>query len=72
MSDVEYQIECTTRDLAAYLMRDFSFDMEQALRTVYNSQLYQKLCEPKSGLYFQSPLYVYDYLKNEIRTGKLQ
>lgn len=72
MSDIEYQIECTTRDLAAYLMRDFSFDMEQALRTVYNSQLYQKLCEPKSGLYFQSPLYVYDYLKNEIRTGKLQ
>lgn len=72
MSDIEYQIECTTHDLAAYLMRDFSFDMEQALRTVYNSQLYQKLCEPKSGLYFQSPLYVYDYLKNEIRTGKLQ
>lgn len=72
MNDIEYQIECTTRDLAAYLMRDFSFDMEQALRTVYNSQLYQKLCEPKSGLYFQSPLYVYDYLKNEIRTGKLQ
>lgn len=72
MSDIEYQIECTTRDLVVYLMRDFSFDMEQALRTVYNSQLYQKLCEPKSGLYFQSPLYVYDYLKNEIRTGKLK
>ena len=72
MSDVEYQIECTTRDLATYLMQDFSFDIDQALRAVYNSQLYQKLCDSKSGLYFQSPLYVYDYLKNEIRTGKLQ
>ena len=54
------------------LVRDFSFTVEQALRAVYNSELYQKLCDPKTGLYFQSPLYVYDYLKNEIKTGKLQ
>ena len=46
--------------------------VEQALRTVYNSELYKKLCEQNTGLYFQSPLYVYDYLKNEIKTGKLQ
>lgn len=72
MNDVEYQIECTTRDLATYLVRDFSFTVEQALRAVYNSEFYQKLCDPKTGLYFQSPLYVYDYLKTEIKTGKLQ
>lgn len=54
------------------LVRDFSFTVEQALRAVYNSELYQKLCDPKTGLYFQSPLYVYDYLKTEIKTGKLQ
>lgn len=72
MNDVEYQIECTTRDLATYLVKDFSFTVEQALRAVYNSELYQKLCDPKTGLYFQSHLYVYDYLKTEIKTGKLQ
>ena len=71
MNDVDYQIECTTRDLATYLVRDFSFEVVQALRAVYNSQLYQKLCDTKTGLYFQSPLYVYDYLKTEIKTGKL-
>ena len=54
------------------LVRDFSFTVEQALCAVYNSELYQKLCAPKTGLYFQSPLYVYDYLKTEIKTGKLQ
>ena len=39
MNDVEYQIECTTRDLATYLVRDFSFSVEQALRafTTQNS-----------------------------------
>ena len=54
------------------LVRDFSFTVKQALRAVYNSELYQKLCDPKTGLYFQSSLYVYDYLKTEIKTGKLQ
>ena len=46
--------------------------VEQALRTVYNSELNKKLCDPKTGLYFQSPLYVYEYLKTEIKTVKLQ
>ena len=62
----------TTRDLATYLMRDFSFTVEQALRAVYNTELYQKLCDPKTRLYFQSSFYVYDNLKTEIKTGKLQ
>ena len=71
MTDSEYQIECTTRDLVAYLANDFSFDLRLALRTVYNSETFKKLCDIKTGLYFQSPRYVYDFLKNEITTGKL-
>ena len=50
MNDVEYQIECTTRDLATYLVRNFSFTVEQALRAVYNSELYQKLCAQDVGI----------------------
>ena len=47
MNDIDYQIECTTRDLATYLVKDFSFDVEQALRAVYNSQiLLSTLYEP--------------------------
>lgn len=72
MTNIEYQIECTTRDLATYLVSDFSFDSEQALRVVYNSNTYEKLCDTKTGLYFQSPRYVYDFLRHEIKTGKLQ
>ncbi|MBP5443054.1 MAG: hypothetical protein J6Y60_07425 [Treponema sp.] len=68
---IEYTVSHAS-DFATYLVKDFSFSVEQALRAVYNSQLYQKLCDPKTGLYFQSPLYVYDYLKTEIKTGKLQ
>ena len=71
MTDFEYQIECTTRDLADRLVGDFSMTVPQALRVVYNSETYEKLINPKTGLYFQSPLYVYDFLKNEVLTGKM-
>ena len=71
MTDFEYQIECTTRDLADKLVGDFSMTVPQALRVVYNSETYEKLINPKTGLYFQSPLYVYDFLKNEVLTGKI-
>lgn len=71
MTDFEYQIECTTRDLADKLVENFSMTVSQALRVVYNSETYEKLLNPKTGLYFQSPLYVYDFLKNEVLTGKM-
>nr|WP_288507635.1 hypothetical protein [uncultured Treponema sp.] len=71
MTDFEYQIECTTRDLADKLVGDFSMTVPEALRVVYNSETYEKLINPKTRLYFQSPLYVYDFLKNEVLTGKM-
>ena len=71
MTVFEYQIECTTRDLADKLVGDFSMTVPQALRVVYNSETYEQLINPKTGLYFQSPLYVYDFLKNEVLTGKM-
>lgn len=71
MTVFEYQIECTTRDLADKLVGDFSMTVPQALRVVYNSETYEKLINPKTGLYFQSPLYVYDFLKNEVLTGRM-
>lgn len=71
MTDFEYQIECTTRDLADKLVGDFSMTVSEALRVVYNSETYEKLINPKTGLYFQSPLYVYDFLKNEVLTGRM-
>lgn len=38
------------------------------MRTLYTSDTYAKLQDAKTGLYFQSPRYVYDFLRNEIKT----
>lgn len=61
-----------TRDLAVMLMERRKMPMTDALDMLYNSETYEKLSDPRSGLYFQSPGYVYDFLDKEIEYGKMQ
>jgi hypothetical protein len=72
MTDLEYMIEGATRDLTVMLMERKGMKMTVALDTLYNSETYQKLSDPRSGLYFQSPGYVYDFLEKEIQYGKMR
>ena len=44
--------------------------MTEVLDIVINSEPYQWRIDDKAGLYYQSPRYVYDFLKNESLTGK--
>lgn len=72
MTDFDYMVEGMTRDLAVMLMERRSMSMPDALDTLYNSETYEKLSDPRSGLYFQAPGYVYDFLDQEIEYGKMQ
>jgi hypothetical protein len=59
-------------DLALLLIeKDPSLTMEQAMATVFNSETYEKLMDERTGLYYQSPRYVFSYLTTELETGKL-
>ena len=69
--NVSYMIECMAKDLVLLLMERNGMELETALRTLYTSDTYNKLKDERTGLYFQSPLYVYDFLEKEITTGKL-
>ena len=71
MSDSDYLIENIAKDIILLLMEDFNMDMKTALHTLYTSDTYTKLQDTKTGLYFQSTHYVYDFLKNEIKSGKM-
>ncbi len=46
--------------------------MPEALDAVINSETYQRLMDDKTALYYQSPRYVYDFLRNELLYGKAQ
>lgn len=38
---------------------------------LYSSQTFAKLNDPECGLYYQGAVYVFQFLKNEIETGKI-
>ncbi|MBO7497508.1 MAG: hypothetical protein J6T98_13270 [Salinivirgaceae bacterium] len=59
-------IETMTRDLIARLMEERSLTMRKAMDIVYTSRTYAALQNLETGLYFQSPAYVFDELTKEI------
>ncbi len=71
MNNIEYMNECMTRDLAVMLVEDYQISIPEALDILYNSETYEKLQDTRTGLYFQSPVYVYDFLQNELKNGKI-
>lgn len=68
---IQFLIEETTREIIIYLMQDFGYEMDKALETFYNSDTFERLNNPQSGLYYQSSGYVYSFLKEELLTGKM-
>ena len=50
---------------------DPELTMEQALSTIINSDTYQRLQRDATGLYYQSPGYVYSFLENELKTARV-
>lgn len=69
--DIQFQIECLSAELAQMLMHEYGWDIRRALDELYGSQTYSKLNDPLCGLYYQGAVYIFQYLKNEIETGKL-
>ena len=63
--------ECTARDLIVMLSEEYQIAPSEAMDILYNSETYAKLKDPKTGLYFQSPAYIYGYLDKEIKQGSL-
>lgn len=59
-------VETLTRELITRLMEDRALTMREAMDVVYNSKTYAALNNLDTGLYFQSPAYVYDVLEEEL------
>lgn len=72
MSERDQMTLDMVKNLALLLQEDNpSLSMEQALSMVINSDTYQRILNDNTRLYYQSPRYVYSFLENEIKTGKM-
>ncbi|MBO5267437.1 MAG: hypothetical protein J6B13_01580 [Muribaculaceae bacterium] len=69
--NIQFQIECLTAELAEMLMEEFGWDIRHALDELYKSQTFACVIDPRCGLYYQGAVYVYEFLRNEILTGRV-
>jgi hypothetical protein len=67
----KFLIDSLVEQLALWAMRDYRLSMVEALQLVFNSQLYEKVLDLETGLYYQSAAYNYGLLKHEIDYGKI-
>lgn len=67
---IEFIINCDIEEMAYLLQEEYGMDLLKAFDTIYNSKIYQKLTNTETGLYIQSPLYIYNYLKEELEDCK--
>ena len=43
----------------------------QIIEVLYTSETFERLQEDATGLYYQSPGYVYSFLQNELKTARV-
>ena len=68
---IEMKAYMVNRLAMMLLEHNQEMSMEQALGIVFNSDTYQKIMNDKTRFYYQSPLYVYAYLDQELKEGKI-
>lgn len=61
----QFIINCDVEEIVSFLQEDYGMSTIEAFDTIYNSKTYEKLINVDNGLFIQSPLYIYEYLKRK-------
>lgn len=70
--DIQFQIECVSKELVLMLMKEYGWDAKRSLDELYSSETFKNLSDPECGLYYESPVYLFSFLKQEIEKGKYE
>ena len=60
-----------TVEIAGFLVDDYHYSPEEAIDVLYTSETFDRLQDERTGLYYQSPGYVYSFLLNELKTARV-
>lgn len=63
--EFEMMVEGLAADVLQLLVTKGGCSLEEALDYLYKSRTFHALERPETGLYYQSPVYIYDCLQNE-------
>jgi len=66
----QYLFEGITSDVISYLVERDNMTISEAIYTFHNSQTFAMLEDFETGLYVQSPAYVYTVLLSELKASQ--
>ena len=72
MNTETINLKSAKKDMIGYIVIETELDTPSAIELFYNSMTFEKLSDETTGLYIESPRYVYEILKQELATGKLE
>lgn len=61
--DFQYLKEQVTTKIIEILTEEEGMSLEEAIDKVYSSDMFQKLSNAETGLFFQSPRYLLSYIQ---------
>ena len=64
-------LEYVIQDIIDMVSTDWSIEYDEAKNKIYNSEVFEKLIDEETGLYLESPDYVYDLFKDEMNFGHI-
>ena len=71
MGKEQQMVEYMVQDLVEMLTEARGIEYDEAMRIIYASDVYEKLTDTETGLYRESPGYVYGLLQDEINFGHI-
>lgn len=69
---IEIMKEDMSAELIALLAKDYHLPLDKAMDVLYNSKTFNRLEDEETGLYFQSPGYVYSFIQSELKPTNSQ
>lgn len=71
MGKEQQMMEYMVQDLVEMLSEIQGIEYDAAMHTIYTSEIYEKLMDRETGLYRESPAYVYGLLRDELDCGHI-
>lgn len=63
--DKQFLIESLCEDLVPMIMEEYHLTDIEAIDKLYKSRTFTKIEDTDTGLYYQGPVYVFEFLKEE-------
>ena len=68
---MEMKAYMVNRPAVMLMQQHEGMSMQEALSMVFQSDTYQKMMDDKTRLYYQSPMYVFSFLEQELKLGRI-